>query len=201
MKNFNLPKVLKEKLQEKGMQQLELAQKLGYKQQTISQYVHGINKPDLITALKIADILDISLDELVTGEKYENKTTRENLKLSEKAIENLKMLSKIDFAEELLSDDNFVNLYDGVVRSFEINITGTRNHPTYINSHGEKMSLTEFFDNVENLAALQFYNYFKYFFTQVNFIRNNKEMPKNVKNALERAEQIASYFTKIDISE
>ena len=201
MKNFNLPKVLKEKLQEKGMQQLELAQKLGYKQQTISQYVHGINKPDLITALKIADILDISLDELVTGEKYENKTTRENLKLSEKAIENLKMLSKIDFAEELLSDDNFVNLYDGVVRSFEINITGTRNHPTYINSHGEKMSLTEFFDNVENLAALQFYNYFKSFFTQVNFIRNNKKVPKNVKNALERAEQIASYFTKIDISE
>lgn len=54
---------LKESREKKGLSQTELAKRVGLKQTTISQYENGSRRPNLSMAKKMADALDISLDE------------------------------------------------------------------------------------------------------------------------------------------
>lgn len=60
--------IKKIRLQHK-MNQDVLAAKLNIRRQTISSYERGISTPDIYTLIKIADIFDISLDELA-GRKW-----------------------------------------------------------------------------------------------------------------------------------
>lgn len=48
-----------------GMTQEELAQKLCGKKSLISNYENGYSTPDIFTLCKLADIFDVTLDELV----------------------------------------------------------------------------------------------------------------------------------------
>lgn len=56
---------LKELRMQNSLTQAELGMRIGKKQVTISQYETGIRKPNLLTARKLADALDISLDTLL----------------------------------------------------------------------------------------------------------------------------------------
>lgn len=56
--------------EEKGMTQQTLADKLYVTRQAVSRWECGARYPDLITAKRIAEELEVSLDELVSGEKY-----------------------------------------------------------------------------------------------------------------------------------
>ena len=51
------------------MTQEELAQNLGGKKSLVCNYETGYSVPDIFTLIKLADIFDISLDELV-GRKF-----------------------------------------------------------------------------------------------------------------------------------
>lgn len=51
------------------MTQGELAEKLNGKKSLISNYENGYSMPDIFTLCKLADIFDITLDELVEWEK------------------------------------------------------------------------------------------------------------------------------------
>ncbi len=48
-----------------GKTQSELAQMLGGKKSLVSNYENGYSTPDIYMLIKIADIFDVSLDELV----------------------------------------------------------------------------------------------------------------------------------------
>ena len=50
--------------EELGLTQQELAQIVGLSQETISQYEIGSRTPNIITARKIADALNVSLDNI-----------------------------------------------------------------------------------------------------------------------------------------
>ncbi len=63
--------------EEKGMTQQTLADKLYVTRQAVSRWECGARYPDLITAKRIAKELEISLDELVSGEKYIRDIERE----------------------------------------------------------------------------------------------------------------------------
>lgn len=52
-----------------GMTQEELAGKLNGKKSLISNYETGYSTPDIFTLCKLADIFDITLDELVEWSK------------------------------------------------------------------------------------------------------------------------------------
>ena len=65
-------KSLREVRNRYGMNQENLARKLGIKRQTISSYERGITFPDIFTLIRIADVFNISLDELV-GREYPSK--------------------------------------------------------------------------------------------------------------------------------
>lgn len=49
----------------KGMTQAELAKRVGIAQGNISKMENGKQKPNAYTAVKLADVLDVSLDELL----------------------------------------------------------------------------------------------------------------------------------------
>lgn len=59
--DINLKKLRKER----NMSQETLARKLHIKRQTVSSYETGRSIPDVFILIKIADIFDISIDELV----------------------------------------------------------------------------------------------------------------------------------------
>ena len=48
-----------------GLTQPELAEKLNGKKSLVSNYENGSSTPDIFTLCKLADIFDVSLDELV----------------------------------------------------------------------------------------------------------------------------------------
>ena len=48
--------------------QEELSYKLGRSKNLVSNYENGIRTPDILTLIKLADIFDITLDELVGRE-------------------------------------------------------------------------------------------------------------------------------------
>lgn len=83
---------LKQFREEKGISQTQLAEKVGVKQTTISQYEKGSRKPDLARAKKLSDALGISLDDFFVFLHFKMKYRKIILKRGEK--ENVKYYSK-----------------------------------------------------------------------------------------------------------
>ena len=115
-------KTLRELMRDKGINQNELADFLGVKRSTITMYVNGKSYPEFRTLIKIAEFFDVSLDYLVTGERVENQTVRQELGLSETAVENLKGIafeggdSLSSHLDDLLSDKKF---FEAFFKAFE----------------------------------------------------------------------------------
>lgn len=67
----------------KSMTQSELAEKLGVTEKSISNWENGRNMPDLSLFKPLCELLDISINELISGEKIEKdkyqKTFEENI--------------------------------------------------------------------------------------------------------------------------
>lgn len=68
---------LKQIREEKGLTQQSLAEKLYVTRQAVSRWECGARYPDLLTAKKIATILNTSLDELLSGEELKENIERE----------------------------------------------------------------------------------------------------------------------------
>ncbi len=64
---------LKEFRKQKGLSQTELANRVGLKQTTISQYENGSRRPNLHMAKKIADALGMSLDDFSCLSTFQNE--------------------------------------------------------------------------------------------------------------------------------
>lgn len=78
---------VKQLREEKGMTQQTMAESLYVTRQAVSRWECGARYPDLLTAKKIARILDVSLDELLSGEKMKEKVEKEPVLA--KPIENI----------------------------------------------------------------------------------------------------------------
>lgn len=70
---------LKRLREEKGMTQQTLAEQLYVTRQAVSRWECGARYPDLLTAKKIAGILETSIDELVSGEEYKRDVEKEQV--------------------------------------------------------------------------------------------------------------------------
>ena len=66
-------KKVKQIREERGMTQQALAEKLYVTRQAVSRWERGARYPELLTAKKIAKILNVSLDELLSGEELKEK--------------------------------------------------------------------------------------------------------------------------------
>lgn len=68
---------LKQVREKSGMTQATLAEHLYVTRQAVSRWECGARYPDLLTTKKIAEILEVSIDELVSGEKFQKNIERE----------------------------------------------------------------------------------------------------------------------------
>ena len=68
---------LKQLREEKGMTQQTIAEKLYVTRQAVSRWECGARYPDLLTAKKIAQILNASLDEMLSGEELKQNVEKE----------------------------------------------------------------------------------------------------------------------------
>ena len=68
MKSFKFAENLKYYRKQAGLTQSQLAAHFNSDKSLISNYENGISTPDIYTLVKLADIFDITLDELVGRE-------------------------------------------------------------------------------------------------------------------------------------
>ena len=110
------PEILRMLLKEHDITQAELGKEIGVRPNTISTYCTGTAKPDLDNLLKIASCFEVTADYLLTGERNENKITREDLGLSEQALE---LLHKVAHAKEGERFYNISEYADKILSSIE----------------------------------------------------------------------------------
>lgn len=72
MINVKIGSFIKQKLIEKGMTQDDLAEKLSISKSAVSQALNGKNTFDLENLVSVSNILDVTLDELIKGQKSKN---------------------------------------------------------------------------------------------------------------------------------
>ena len=72
MDQIKIGKFIAECRKQKNFSQLQLAEKLGITDKAISKWERGISKPSSSIMLELCEILGISVNELLNGEK--NKT-------------------------------------------------------------------------------------------------------------------------------
>lgn len=82
---------------QKGFSQEELAHRLNVSRQTVSKWEVGESTPDMEKLVAISDLFEVSLDELIKGEKNELKETSEQVVKSE---------FYSDIKEQVFTEDN-----------------------------------------------------------------------------------------------
>lgn len=76
---FTIAKNIQRLRQEKGMTQLELADKLNYSDKSISKWERGESLPDILVLKAVADLFEVTLDYLVEEEHTVKPVTKEML--------------------------------------------------------------------------------------------------------------------------
>ena len=77
MDQVKIGKFLKELRKEKGLTQEQLAEKLNVSNRSISRYETGNNMPDISLLIEIADIFEVSIPEIINGERKSEKMNQE----------------------------------------------------------------------------------------------------------------------------
>lgn len=111
MKEIQFPEIIEKLSKEKGINKSDLARYLGLTRQSISLYCSGKITPELSTLIKIAEYFEVSLDYLITGDKPEHNQEREELGLSEKALELLSQNARAKKGEEFNNISRHINKF------------------------------------------------------------------------------------------
>ena len=74
---FIIAKNIQKLRQEKGMTQLELAEKINYSDKSVSKWERGESLPDIVVLKAVADLFEVTLDYLVEEEHDGKPVTKE----------------------------------------------------------------------------------------------------------------------------
>ena len=130
MNQEKIGKFIAENRKSKKITQSELAEKLGVTDRAISNWENGKNMPDLSLFKPLCDILAITINELISGEKINNKEYNEKLE------ENL--INTIDYIDKKKNNTNNIKsisiLILGILGLFLSQfITNNNQEANYIN--------------------------------------------------------------------
>ena len=102
MDQVKIGKFLKELRKEKGLTQEQLAEKLNVSNRSISRYETGNNMPDISLLIEIADIFEVSLDNLL-GREIEVVAKKRRTRMSKEEVEFIKEIRKSERVFHLLT--------------------------------------------------------------------------------------------------
>ncbi len=100
MNKEKIAQLIYELRKEKGLTQKELAEKLFISEQAISKWERKICLPDLTTFKELAKIFDISVAELISGERIKNDNKLEQI--DEIYLDNLQKEKKKNFFKTIV---------------------------------------------------------------------------------------------------
>ena len=92
MNQIMIGKFIAERRKKVNLTQMQLAEKLGITDKAISKWEHGVSMPDTSIMLELCDILGISVNELLRGEKSDMEN--DNQKNEQLLLEMAKELEK-----------------------------------------------------------------------------------------------------------
>ena len=97
--------------------QMQLAEKLGITDKAVSKWERGVAMPDTSIMLKLCDILDISVNELLNGEKItmENNNQKNEQLLLQMAKELEKKNKTIWFSMWAIMIVSMISLFSGIL--------------------------------------------------------------------------------------
>lgn len=94
MNQIKIGNFIQEKRKEKNITQLELAEKLGITDRAVSKWENGVCLPDVGTMPHLCEILDVSINDLFSGEDVDMKDNEK--KLEENLLEMAKQKEQRD---------------------------------------------------------------------------------------------------------
>ena len=153
MNQAKIGKFIAECRKKQGMTQNELSEKLGVTDKSISNWENGRNMPDLSLFKPLCELLNISINDLISGEKVSKD------KYQEKLEENI--ISTIDYTNKKVSEKN--NLIGIILIAFGIMISITA--MTIFPSESSWGSIYSVFGGIVSLIGISRFskklNYFK----------------------------------------
>ena len=180
------PEMLRLLLRQKNITHAQLANILGVKRSSVSMYCIGKARPDFENLQKIASFFGVSLDFLVNGESPENKITREELGLSERALQILKQIAHDEthamlsqFINMLICDEGFRTTYEKTCSEL---MRKARDYPAMkrlYEDEGNTLALVDYMRFIELDATIEMHEFFQRYFERVNtwrFIYDEKKM-------------------------
>lgn len=106
----------------KAYNQEDIADKLGVTRQTISNWENGKSLPDIISIIKLSDLYELSLDEMIKGdEKLMNKIEKDVMnKVAEKKLVRFAWISIVlgtilIILSELFEGNPFIDFISGAL--------------------------------------------------------------------------------------
>lgn len=114
--NSHFAATLRDLMEKNGTTQKELAKFVGIRPQTLSLYTTGETQPNVDRLLKIAEYFNVTTDFLATGTILEDVPVREMLGLSQRTVENMKLIKDgyfedspymLSVLDSLLGDKDF----------------------------------------------------------------------------------------------
>lgn len=111
MDQIKIGKFIQEKRKENNITQSELAEKLNITDRAVSKWERGLCLPDAGTMPELCEILNISINDLFSGEKVDMKNNEK--KLEENLIEMTKLKEKRD--KELLTLEIFIGVFVSII--------------------------------------------------------------------------------------
>lgn len=111
MNQIKIGKFIQEKRKEKHITQQELAETLNITDRAISKWENGICMPDVGTIPELCKILDITINDLFSGEVVNMKNTEK--KLEENLLEMTRLKEEKD--RQLLSLEIFIGVISSVI--------------------------------------------------------------------------------------
>ena len=119
--NSRFAATLRALMEKNGTTQKEIAKAVGIRPQTLSLYCTGKTQPNVDKLLKIAEFFHVTTDYLITGTVLEDIPAREMFGLSERTIENMKLVKDgyfedspymLPLLDRLLGDKDFYESLD-----------------------------------------------------------------------------------------
>jgi transcriptional regulator with XRE-family HTH domain len=102
MNQEKIGKFISEKRKEKNLTQAQLAEKIGVSVNAVSKWERGLNLPDASIMLELCDTLDISVNDLLNGEKltpeeqkHKSDINAISILTTKKEVEKVKLLTEI----------------------------------------------------------------------------------------------------------
>ena len=122
MNQEKIGKFIQEKRKEKNLTQSDIAEKLGVSNRAVSKWENGINMPDLSLFKPLCEILDISINELMSAEDIDEERYRDELE------ENMVKLANINKKKSDITGYLILNLIGIICLIFGLSYHQTINN-------------------------------------------------------------------------